>query len=374
MTLVYTPNSPVAAKTPSPAKALALSPATPIAAAATAEAKPKKTKKVSPAVTAAVESESVTSPAEPVSKYKYLKAPDEFIIIDPKKLFFGDLDNRYKSATVDEHFQASIAERMLQPIVVTYVEYEGAPVYMIVDGRRRATASINLGQQAVQCKVIDGKDAAQVFLDGLTANIQREEAGPMDLAYSFKRLKDEFKMHQQDIAARVHMAPSTISQHLSILDLDDQIHKMIAQGKFGTAVATKMRELARVKDKDVQVKIAAQAVSAGNWTTDRFIQAVNNYRKSEEEKERRREAKENGEEAPAKPKIRDFTTKDVTVVKKSAAVGLVNTAIKKVETLKTQEDADPSKVAYAQGYADAAKQFCGLKALPASLREETAEE
>jgi ParB/RepB/Spo0J family partition protein len=355
MTVVYTPNSPAADKTPSPPEASSSS---------------KKKKKGELAATAPSASASETSPAEVTTKYKYLKAPDEFILIDPKKLFFGDLDNRHKAPPVDEHFQASIAERMLQPIVVTYVEHEGAPVYMIVDGRRRATAAMNLGLKAVQCKVIDGKDSAQVFLDGLMANIQREDVGPLDLAYDFQRLKTEFKMHQQDIAARVHMAPSTISQHLSILELDDQIHKMIAQGKFGTAVATKMRELARIKDKEVQVRIATQAVSAGNWTTERFIQAVNNYRKAEEEKERRREAKEKGEAPEAKPKVRDFSTKDITVVKKSAAVGLVNTAVKKVETLKAKEDADPSKVAYAQGYADAAKQFCGLKALPAALRED----
>ena len=94
---------------------------------------------------------------------------------------------------------ASIRENgLLQPIVVrpapgTTEQYE------LVAGERRWRATMRLGWQDVPATVREVDDRTLLVL-ALVENLQRAELSALEEAEGFRRLADEFKLNQQEIA------------------------------------------------------------------------------------------------------------------------------------------------------------------------------
>jgi ParB family chromosome partitioning protein len=133
----------------------------------------------------------------------------------------------YDVVKIDE-LAASIKEKgLLQPVVVRKV---GAG-FEVIAGERRLKAARKLGlvKIPVIVKDVDDKEALVI---ALIENIQREELNPIEEAESFRRLVEEFKHTQEDVARMVSKDRATVANLIRLLKLPKEMQRAIVDGKI----------------------------------------------------------------------------------------------------------------------------------------------
>jgi ParB family transcriptional regulator, chromosome partitioning protein len=125
-----------------------------------------------------------------------------------------------------ESLAASIADHgVLLPILVTQT-LDG---YQIVAGERRFRAAQLAGLERIPVVIrqVAGRDQLEL---ALVENLQREDLNPVEEALAFRQLIDEFGLTQEDVAARIGRARSTVANTLRLLDLDAKVQQLVIDG------------------------------------------------------------------------------------------------------------------------------------------------
>jgi len=127
-----------------------------------------------------------------------------------------------------ESLAASIATHgVLQPVLVTEV-LDG---YQLVAGERRVRAAQMAGLDRVPAIVRQMAQRDQLAI-ALVENVQRADLNAMEEAHAYRQLADEFGMTQDEIAARVGRARSTVANTLRLLDLEGPVQEALAEGSI----------------------------------------------------------------------------------------------------------------------------------------------
>jgi ParB family chromosome partitioning protein len=123
---------------------------------------------------------------------------------------------------------ASIGQHgVIQPVLVT----ETIDGYQLVAGERRVRAARLAGLERIPAVIRQLGDREQLEL-ALVENLQREDLDPIEAARGYRQLIDEFAFSQEDLAARVGRARSTVANTLRLLDLHPAIQAAIADGRI----------------------------------------------------------------------------------------------------------------------------------------------
>ncbi len=192
--------------------------------------------------------------------------PDLSLLDDKEKKALGiieiDLDkivpNEYQPRKIfsDDKLQelaASIKEQgVIQPIIV----HRAVSGFQLIAGERRWRASRLAGLKTIPALV---KEATKrEFLEmALIENIQREDLNPLEAAEAYKRLLDEFKLTQEDLAKRVGKERSTVTNFLRLLGLPKEVKHDLATGAISMGHAKALLSLERVRD---QLQVATLIV------------------------------------------------------------------------------------------------------------------
>lgn len=121
---------------------------------------------------------------------------------------------------------ASIREHgVIQPILVT----ETIDGYQLVAGERRVRAARQAGLERIPALVRELAERQQLEL-ALVENLQREDLDAIEAAHGYRQLIDEFGFSQEDLAARVGRARSTVANTLRLLMLDAAVQAAVADG------------------------------------------------------------------------------------------------------------------------------------------------
>ena len=156
-----------------------------------------------------------------------------------------------------ETLAASItAHGVLQPILVI----ETIDGYQLVAGERRLRASELAGLDRIPAIVRQLADRDQLEL-ALVENLQREDLGPLEEAHAFRSLIDEFGLSQEDIAARVGRARSTIANTLRLLDLDERVQVALVDGSISEGHARAIGGMATDQQARVVSTVVEQQLS-----------------------------------------------------------------------------------------------------------------
>jgi ParB family chromosome partitioning protein len=160
---------------------------------------------------------------------------------------------------------ASIREHgVLQPILVT----ETIDGYRLVAGERRLRAAATAGLDRIPAVVRQLDDRTQLEV-ALIENLQREDLDAIEAARGFRRLIDEFGFSQDDIAARVGRARSTVANTLRLLELVPAIQTAIGDRRIseghgralgGLSVDHQDHVLGTVIDQDLSVRQTEELV------------------------------------------------------------------------------------------------------------------
>ncbi|HXH23173.1 MAG TPA: ParB/RepB/Spo0J family partition protein [Dehalococcoidia bacterium] len=135
-----------------------------------------------------------------------------------------------------EELAQSIREHgVIQPLVVS--KRDGQPgVYQLIAGERRLLASRRAGLSRVPVIVKEASPRALLEL-ALVENLQREDLGPLEEAFAFKRLVDEFGLTQEAVAQRVGRSRSAVTNAIRLLSLPDEIQGSLARGEISAGHA-----------------------------------------------------------------------------------------------------------------------------------------
>ena len=142
---------------------------------------------------------------------------------------------------------ASIKEHgIIQPLVLRKLGKK----YEIIAGERRYKAATLAGLQTVPAVIsnIDDNKSAEV---ALVENIQRKDLTPIEEARSYKNLLDKGYLTQEQLAKKMGLSQSSISNKLRLLNLDNSVQQALLDGKISERHA---RSLLSITDTEEQKK------------------------------------------------------------------------------------------------------------------------
>jgi ParB family chromosome partitioning protein len=164
-----------------------------------------------------------------------------------------------------EQLAASIAiHGVLQPVLVT----ETLDGYQLVAGGRRVRAAQIAGLDRVPA-VVRQMAARDQLAIALVENVQRADLNAMEEAHAYRQLADEFKLTQDEIAARVGRARPTIANTLRLLELEQVVQDALAAGNItegharalvGTTPAVQRQLVETVVDRGLSVRQTEELV------------------------------------------------------------------------------------------------------------------
>tara|TARA_B100000575_G_C23114410_1_gene644069 strand:- start:105 stop:938 length:834 start_codon:yes stop_codon:yes gene_type:complete len=134
----------------------------------------------------------------------------------------------FKKEEIEELASSIKAQGLLQPIILRQISENS---YEIIAGERRWRASQLAGLHEIDCVVKD-MDESQVFEAALIENIQREDLNIIEEALAYKKLINIKKITNDKLASILSKSSSHISNTIRLLDLEDDIQKMVIDGKL----------------------------------------------------------------------------------------------------------------------------------------------
>jgi len=166
----------------------------------------------------------------------------------------------------DDEALAELAESIklfgvIQPLIVKEAE-DG--YYVIVAGERRWRAARIAGLTHLPVIIKDYTDI-EVLQVALIENIQRKDLNPIEEAFCYKRLADEFSLTQEEVAKKVGKARNSISYAMGLLNLDVRVQNMLMEGKLTPGHA---RSLMTLKDHEAEYTLAEKIIEGGLTTRE----------------------------------------------------------------------------------------------------------
>ncbi|PIU28932.1 MAG: chromosome partitioning protein ParB [Candidatus Hydromicrobium americanum] len=166
--------------------------------------------------------------------------------------------NRFNEESLAELAESIKEFGVIQPIVVRRLD--GEEKYEIVTGERRCRAIKKIGINTIPSIVVKDVDDRSSLEMALIENLHRDDLKPMEKAYTFKQLIDEFKITHEQLSKRIGKSRVSITNSLRLLSLPPEVQKLIDEEKISEGHA---RSILAIEGKEEKVKIANLIVKNG---------------------------------------------------------------------------------------------------------------
>jgi ParB family chromosome partitioning protein len=179
--------------------------------------------------------------------------------------------SRFDEIQLAELAQSITATGVVQPVVVR--EMPGGR-YQLIMGERRWRASQAAGKATIPAIVRQVSDEQSLEMT-IVENLQREDLNPMEQARAFERLSREFKLTQEQMAARAGKDRASVGNFIRLLKLPVIVQGLVESGQlsFGHARALlALESLERIESAATKVNALAMSVRQ----TESYIQGLMN--------------------------------------------------------------------------------------------------
>ena len=168
---------------------------------------------------------------------------------------------------------------VLQPLIVQ----KRKDYYEIIAGERRWRAAKLAGVKEVPVIVIEYTDQ-EILEISLIENIQRENLNPIEEAMAFKKLINEFKLKQDEVAERVSKSRTAVTNSMRLLKLGEKVQQMIIDDMISTGHA---RALLAIDDEEQQYLLATKIFDEklSVRETEKLVKDIKNPKKEQPKKE-----------------------------------------------------------------------------------------
>lgn len=141
---------------------------------------------------------------------------------------------------------------IIQPLIVRRV----GDLLELIAGERRWRAAGQAGLKEVPVIIREATDL-EVLEFALVENLQREDLNPIEEALAYKRLAEEFKLRQEEIAKKVGKSRAAVANTMRLLELDGELQTHLVQGRLSVGHAKALLGLRAAED---QRHVAAQVM------------------------------------------------------------------------------------------------------------------
>lgn len=154
----------------------------------------------------------------------------------------------FESKALEELKKSILENGLIQPITVRRAK-EGR--YELISGERRLRACIEIGYKEIPAYIILVETKEAMLALSLIENIQREKLNAIEIAHAYKRLMDECRLSQEEIADRVGKDRTTVTNTIRLLKLPDELQKGLIKDEISAGHA---RALINLPSAKIQIK------------------------------------------------------------------------------------------------------------------------
>ncbi len=159
--------------------------------------------------------------------------------------------NRFNDESLMELAESIKEFGVIQPIVVR--KLDGGEKYEIVTGERRYRATKKIGINTIPSIIVSDVDDISSLEMALIENIHRDNLSPMEKAYTFRHLIDEFKITHEQLSKKIGKSRVSITNSLRLLSLPIEVQKLINEESISEGHA---RSILAVDGEAEKIKIA----------------------------------------------------------------------------------------------------------------------
>lgn len=152
-----------------------------------------------------------------------------------------------------QRFAQSIKQKgQLQPITVRWSPE--TKKWLIISGERRWRASKTVGMKTINCH-FEQRDLkpGELLEQQLVENLLREDLKPIEQARAYSSLMELNNWNGKQVAESLHIAPSTVSRALALLDLPNDVQQQVDAGDLSARAAY---EISKLPSESAQRKVA----------------------------------------------------------------------------------------------------------------------
>ena len=185
--------------------------------------------------------------------------------------------NKFDDATLMELADSIKEVGVLQPITVK----KNGDFYIIIAGERRWRAARIAGLEKIPAIEKD-LDGLKILEAALIENVQREDLNPMEEAYTYKRLSEEYSLSQEQIAKKVGKSRTVVANAIRLLNLDERVQTFIKENRISNGHGRALIPL----DKEQQFELAERIIDEGLSVRqiEELVKEIQNPQPEEEKK------------------------------------------------------------------------------------------
>ena len=165
----------------------------------------------------------------------------------------------FDDEALGELMESIASNGIIQPVIVR----RDGESYELIAGERRWRAATRLNLEFVPAILRQADDAQSLEL-ALIENIQRQDLNPIEKAKAYKELIARFSLTQDQAASKLGMKRSSVANMLRLLELPEDIQRLVSRGTLSmgharailglTDVAEQRRMAQRIEKEDLSVR------------------------------------------------------------------------------------------------------------------------
>ena len=167
---------------------------------------------------------------------------------------------KFDEASLKDLAQSIKTYGIIQPIIVE----DKDTFYRIIAGERRWRAAKIAGLTEIPC-IVRNEDEQRSKEISLIENIQRENLNPIEKALGYRELIDNYNLRQQDLADKLGISRTNVTNTLRILNLDKRVIELAVEGLLTEGHC---RSLLAIGDPDKQYAAALRIIEKGQSVRD----------------------------------------------------------------------------------------------------------
>jgi len=178
-----------------------------------------------------------------------------------------------------QQLSESIKEHgIIQPILIK----KDGDTYSIIAGERRWRAAKAAGLKEVPVIIMD-IDEKGVLEISLIENIQRQDLNPIEEAWAFRKLIEDFAFTQEELGRRLGKSRTALSNTMRLLNLDGRVQEYLIDGVITEGHG---RAILALEDRELQYKLAQKVIDDGLTVreTERLISEIAKGKSLEKQK------------------------------------------------------------------------------------------
>lgn len=247
----------------------------------------------------------------------------------PRKIF--------EPAKLKELINSIRESGVIQPLIVR----KAGEKYEIVAGERRWRAAKEVGLDFVPAVVRKYDDATMMEV-ALIENMQRSDLNPMEEAEGLRNMMDKLGITQAEVAKKMGMSKTAVSNSLRLLNLPESIRKFVEKGDMTMG---QVRPLLGVGDEKRMEEMAVQIVT-NDWSARTVEDVVNEYKEGNTVKVVREKITSLGLDGKKKNTVKKITKKEQDIYAKDFQNDLTEYLGTRVKVMKGAGDAGKIIIEY----------------------------